>query len=265
MKVVAIPFALILLVAPARAQDEAIVLLPADLEWRQVSPGISAMPAWGDMDTGPSARFVRFDPGAAHTLHNHTAGFHGLLVAGSFTNVYQGDPNPVPMTPGSYWFTPPGMPHANTCVSAEPCVIYGQFTGPFDSVPVEEGAATVAAQTGTPAVLMPADLEWTEVAPGISFAPVYGDWTAEPHAKFVRFAPGIAAGMHTHSAGYGAIVVAGSFTNVYPGDGDPIPMPAGTFWYVPGGMPHANACVSEEECVLYNYSPAAFDFAPAEE
>jgi uncharacterized RmlC-like cupin family protein len=121
------------------------------------------------------------------------------------------------------------------------------------------------AQTETAITLLPADLQWTEMSPGISFAPAYGDWATEAHGKFVRFAPGTAAGMHTHTAGYSALIVSGSFTNEYQGDAERVPMPAGSFWFTPGGVPHSNACLSEEPCILYTPSPAAFDFAPVEE
>ena len=120
-------------------------------------------------------------------------------------------------------------------------------------------ASPAAAQV----VLAPADLQWTEVAPGVAFANTHGNWRTGAHGKFVRFAPGAVVGMHTHSAAYQAVVISGHFTNGYRGMPGR-PMEPGTFWSVEGGVPHDNSCVSEEPCIIYTTSDAAVDVTMVE-
>lgn len=127
---------------------------------------------------------------------------------------------------------------------------------------------TAHAQSGeeADAVLLPQDaLEWTEVVPGISFAPAYGDWQTERHGKFIRFDPGVEVPMHTHSNGYYGVVLEGRLTNPYAGEDDAPEMGPGTHWYVPGEVEHSNTCVSEEPCLLYTHADAAWDITVVEE
>ena len=115
------------------------------------------------------------------------------------------------------------------------------------------------------AMLTPADLQWTEMFPGVSFAPVYGDWSVEGHGKFVRFESGVEAPVHTHTNAYHGVVISGRLTNPYPDEADAPEMGPGTYWLVPGGAAHGNACVSEEPCLFYTYGDAAWDIAIVEE
>ena len=126
-------------------------------------------------------------------------------------------------------------------------------------------AAPLATAQDGPAYVPYADVEWTEIVPGIDLAAVYGDWQAEPHGKLVRFAPGAAAPMHTHTHAYRGVLLQGRLTNPYAGEADPPVMGPGDAWYVPGGEPHSNACVSEEPCLFYTHGDAAWDLALVED
>lgn len=109
------------------------------------------------------------------------------------------------------------------------------------------------------------DLEWTQMIPGVAFAPAYGDWQSGRHGKFVRFEPGASAPLHTHSSPYNGIVLEGRLSNPYAGKVEPAEMKAGTHWYVPAAAEHGNTCVSEQPCLLYTYGDAAWDIAVVEE
>lgn len=103
------------------------------------------------------------------------------------------------------------------------------------------------------------DLEWTEIVPGISFAPVVGDYTREAYVKMVKFDPGVESPPHTHTHPYHGIVIQGTVTNPYRGEADPPRMAPGTYWYVPGGAEHVTACVSEEPCLFYTHGDELWD------
>lgn len=114
-------------------------------------------------------------------------------------------------------------------------------------------------------VVQVADAEWTEIVPGVDFAPAYGVFTEEAHGKWVRFQPGLASPLHTHSNAYHGVVIQGTVTNPYAGETDPPEMGPGTYWFVPAGAVHATACVSEVPCLFYTHGDALWDITVVEE
>jgi quercetin dioxygenase-like cupin family protein len=113
-------------------------------------------------------------------------------------------------------------------------------------------------------VVTPDESVWIEIGPGIEFGALFGDWQAEPHGKLVRFAPGVISGMHAHSRGYHAVVIAGTVVNPYEGEENPPEMGPGTYWSTPGGAVHATGCVSEEPCLIYAHMDHLWDYEPAD-
>lgn len=116
------------------------------------------------------------------------------------------------------------------------------------------------AQQSGAALLLPADLVWTEVVPGVEFAAAEGDWAAEAHKKYIRIAGGTELPVHIHSAGAHIVVISGDFTHTYATDKTAKPLGAGTYIYVPGNVQHANSCVSQTPCILFTVYDGAFDF-----
>ncbi len=53
-------------------------------------------------------------------------------------------------------------------------------------------------------------------------------------------------------------------TNPFEGDKSPPEMVAGSYWYVPAGVEHATACISDDPCAFFFYADGAFDFIPVE-
>lgn len=103
------------------------------------------------------------------------------------------------------------------------------------------------------------DVTWAEIVPGVSFGAVHGDWQAEAHSKLVRIDAGAAVPMHVHTHPYRGVVLEGRLTNPYPGESSPTAMGPGDSWFVPGGVAHSNACVSEEPCLFYTHADALWD------
>lgn len=114
------------------------------------------------------------------------------------------------------------------------------------------------------ATVRQSDLQWAEIVPGIAFAAVHGDWQAEAHGKMIRFDPGAAVPMHTHTHPYRGVMVSGRLTNPYAGEDAPTAMGPGDTWYVPGGVEHSNACVSDEPCLFYTSGDEAWDIQVVE-
>lgn len=116
----------------------------------------------------------------------------------------------------------------------------------------------VASEAGAAALITQQDLAWVEIIPGVDFAAVHGEWAEGAHAKFARFAPSMAAPLHTHTHAYHGVVVQGEFTNPYTGEQRAV-MRSGDYWYVAAGMAHSNECVSDEPCVFFTYGDALWD------
>jgi quercetin dioxygenase-like cupin family protein len=126
--------------------------------------------------------------------------------------------------------------------------------------------AQVAAPAGPGggSIVHASEVEWAEIIPGVRFAVVYGEWDKEAHGKLISFDPGARTPLHVHSGGYHGVVVEGIVTNPYAGEKGEVEMGPGTYWYVPAGVPHVTACVSEEPCVFYTYADGAWDIEVVE-
>lgn len=114
-------------------------------------------------------------------------------------------------------------------------------------------------------LVVPADVEWTEIVPGVEFGTLFGTWSEEAHGKLARFQPGVMSPMHTHGAGYHGVVISGTVVNPYEGEEDPPEMGPGSYWSTPAGAVHATGCVSEEPCLVYAHMNSAWDIEVVED
>jgi anti-sigma factor ChrR (cupin superfamily) len=112
-------------------------------------------------------------------------------------------------------------------------------------------SASAIAQSDNGTVLLPADLQWQLVMEGVEIAVANGDWTSGPHEKYVRLAAGLSIPLHTHSSGFTALVVSGTFSHTFSDEESPEPLPAGSYFSANAGVPHINTCISEEPCVVF--------------
>jgi quercetin dioxygenase-like cupin family protein len=119
-------------------------------------------------------------------------------------------------------------------------------------------------------VVLAADQKWGPMDPSNDkmpmAAPLWGDMTKEANGWLIKVKPGSPGGWHTHSGGYHGVVIAGSPNHLQPGDKKPTPLPPGSYWFEPGGVPHNSQCLGKEECIaLVHFNDGKADFAPAEE
>jgi hypothetical protein len=115
-----------------------------------------------------------------------------------------------------------------------------------------------------PVAMPAAQLEYFNLNPAIQMADAYGELTKGAHGTFGKFPGNFDSGLHTHTGAYHGIVLQGVMTNPFEGDKTPPEMVAGSYWYVPAGVEHATACISDEPCAFFFYADGAFDFIPVE-
>ena len=133
-------------------------------------------------------------------------------------------------------------------------------------------AGCAAAQSGEafdpakPVVKPASAVPWVDVNAAIRFGDAFGDRATGPQGTFGTFPPNFVTPIHTHTGAYHAIVLKGEMTNPFGVDGEANPprMGPGSYWYVPAGMAHATACVSDDPCMFYMHAGGAFDFTPVE-
>ena len=65
--------------------------------------------------------------------HWHSSAERTVLLSGEMHVDVDGQ-DPVVMTPGSYAYLPGKLPHAASCRSAEPCVLFIAFVDPVDAI-----------------------------------------------------------------------------------------------------------------------------------
>ena len=79
---------------------------------------------------------LRIPGGYAIPPHTHSSAERMMLVSGRLAVRYQGA-HQASLNPGNYAYGPAGLPHAATCMAAEPCVLFIAFEGPVDIEPFD--------------------------------------------------------------------------------------------------------------------------------
>ena len=134
--------ALALAGAAAQAQEpgQAFARTADGLEWGAcpafMPAGCEIAVLQGDPAQPNADIFFRLPGGAAAPRHWHGSAERMVLVSGELEVAYDGQ-EPVVLTSGTYAYGPARLPHAATCRSAEPCLLFIAFEAPVDAL---EGA-----------------------------------------------------------------------------------------------------------------------------
>lgn len=107
------------------------------------------------------------------------------------------------------------------------------------------------------------ELNWIEIpgSGGIKFANVRGDLAGKgPYEAFVIFPAGKNNPFHYHSTAIPTVVMEGTFYAIV--DGKRTDYPAGSFYDLPGRLPHFSGCAEGKDCLLYQYQEDGFDLVP---
>jgi quercetin dioxygenase-like cupin family protein len=90
----------------------------------------------GDPAKPNADALLRMPAGAAIPPHTHTSAERMILVSGRLDVRYQGA-HSATLNPGNYAYGPANVPHAATCMAAEPCVLFIAFERPVDVQPYD--------------------------------------------------------------------------------------------------------------------------------
>ena len=130
------------------------------------------------------------------------------------------------------------------------------------------GISTMSAQKKMKEpVVWPADnIKWMDVkeAPGVMYADLWGHMDKGAYGAFVKFPAGTKHPLHSHTNDIKAIVISGTFW-VTPEGGKEQRLPAGSYFFVPGGSKHMSGSTDDGPCEIFQESPGKFDMMPAEE
>jgi uncharacterized protein DUF4437 len=116
-------------------------------------------------------------------------------------------------------------------------------------------------------VVLPAgDLKGVELdptgAPGVMIADVWGDHTKGAFGAFVKFPPGFAAPLHTHTSDYKVVIISGTYIQAPEGKPE-FRLGPGSYLMQPGGdYRHTTSCDKASECVFFFQSAGRFDLKP---
>jgi anti-sigma factor ChrR (cupin superfamily) len=113
---------------PIQAQDN---LSQSSLDWREMFPGVSFAPAYGNWEREKHGKFVRIIPGTEIPMHTHSNSYRAVVVSGRMTNLYPRGER-VALAPGDFFFLAPSRPHTHECLSEAPCLFYTYGDEPWD-------------------------------------------------------------------------------------------------------------------------------------
>jgi quercetin dioxygenase-like cupin family protein len=106
--------------------------------------------------------------------------------------------------------------------------------------------------------VVPADLTFVEVHPGVSRAIVQGNPEIGPYVAYIRFAPDSRFPLHTHPSDITLTVLSGAYIYA-PRDGAEIRALSGSTVVLPAGLAHTSRADEREGALFVEVSPGRFD------
>ncbi|MFT4560306.1 MAG: quercetin dioxygenase-like cupin family protein [Gammaproteobacteria bacterium] len=246
-----------------------------DIEYSiPTAPFVDFAPGWGTLYSSAHGTFGDFKPESAAPDHVHSGTYYGIVISGIVKNPFGESPNSdvvgaKPLAAGSFWSVPANAIHTTACDAGPDtnCVFYFHSRSAFDfNTDLTHGEANDASAQEISADEIAAELAKPEavVSPFARMVTLWGNRETGAHGTVGQFIAGGASPLHTHSFSYHGVVLTGTMVN--PFLGQPVAqarqLSAGDYWFVPAGVDHVTACVSEEPCTFYFHSEGLFDFLP---
>lgn len=124
----------------ARSQDDKkktdLVFASAEkATFKEVVPGVSKSPVWGDAEQGAYGAFTKFKPGQDNGMHMHTNDTWIVCIKGAY--VYRDDDGEKRVTAGDFIRIPGGKKHWSGGDAKDGALFYEESNGKFDLVPVK--------------------------------------------------------------------------------------------------------------------------------
>ena len=102
------------------------------------------------------------------------------------------------------------------------------------------------------------DIKWTPIeGTPLSLAILWGSRDTGPYAMYLKLPGGFEGGDHAHTFAYEGITIQGEWQHSFAGETKVLPV--GSRVTQPGNAFHGDACVSEEDCVLFIYQDGKGD------
>lgn len=125
---------------PALAGERAVVYSADDptIEWGPCPAFFPETCRIGLLNGDPAQPdadiFFKLPSDTAVPTHTHTSAERMVLVSGRLEVDYEGQ-DPVVLTPGTYAWGPPELPHSARCLEGDACVLFIAFVEPVDAFP----------------------------------------------------------------------------------------------------------------------------------
>ena len=120
----------------------------------------------------------------------------------------------------------------------------------------------VGKTTKEPKFITKTELAWDELQPGgPKMANLAGDYKKGAYLALFSLPAGVQSPLHTHTADYEAIEIAGTSMHWLKGeDGSKAKkMTPGSYWMMPGKLEHVSACEKGTDCLMVLIQKTKFD------
>ena len=125
--------------AKAAAGGKAVIVPFGEMKWvtpPSSPPGVQMAVLWGDPAKGAFGALHKFTPGFSMPLHFHSAGYHCVVVSGTFLQAVEGEAEKS-LTSGSYVAYTGKKKHVTKCAPGAECVVFIDSGGAWDVVAAE--------------------------------------------------------------------------------------------------------------------------------
>jgi quercetin dioxygenase-like cupin family protein len=122
---------------PAAKKARAVLRAASELKWVDApnAKGVEQAVVWGNAQKGAHSSFAKFAAGTEVPLHTHSAASRSVVISGTMLEGLEGQ-EPKELGAGSYFFIPGDVKHTTACKAGAECIIYTDWSGPFDLKPV---------------------------------------------------------------------------------------------------------------------------------
>ena len=124
--------------APAKAGSggKAVIIPVGEMQWvvpPNSPPGVQMAVLWGDPAKGAFGALHKFAPGFSVPLHFHSAGYHCVVISGTFLQTVEGEAEKS-LTSGSYVAYTGKKKHVTKCAPGAECIVFIDSGGAWDVV-----------------------------------------------------------------------------------------------------------------------------------
>lgn len=159
------------------------LIVAGESEWQTMTPTLKAKVLWSDPTTKRQLRLTRFEPGAKLALHRHVGDELVYVIEGAISDEFG------TVRAGDFGYRPNQCVH--TVTSPNGATIIALLTGGAE-------AATELGNGPRSQVVVPSEIPWTDMAPGMRRKALWSDEATRRRVDLVRFDAGVKLPLHRH-------------------------------------------------------------------